>query len=227
MTSYPWGTVSDHTGRKVCFCITICNPAAVALVETYSENVFMLIAAGADGREYLSMYIYPGPWSGAKLQCCNSFSLHWGTLHFKYWSVSPPISDEWFAWDFALAYSNASRLGNGRAHMTAVLFSMLLLYTACYNMYALICVHFLRQVEWYTIGQHMICLLLRCCRAIKTIIAESCDATNQAKAMGYMTAGWGVGTIAGPTIGGFLANPCSSFASGSTMCAPGSWLLER
>ncbi|KAL3147619.1 hypothetical protein ABBQ38_014669 [Trebouxia sp. C0009 RCD-2024] len=31
--------------------------------------------------------------------------------------------------------------------------------------------------------------------AVKTIIAESCDATNQAKAMGYMTAGWGVGTI--------------------------------
>lgn len=29
-----------------------------------------------------------------------------------------------------------------------------------------------------------------CCRAVKTIIAESCDATNQAKAMGYMTAGW-------------------------------------
>lgn len=70
-------------------------------------------------------------------------------------------------------------------------------------------------------------LLLPCFRAIKTIIAESCDATNQAKAMGYMTAGWGVGTIAGPTIGGFLANPCSSFASGSSMCAPGSWLLER
>ena len=64
-------------------------------------------------------------------------------------------------------------------------------------------------------------------RAAKTIIAESCDATNQAKAMGYMTAGWGVGTIAGPTIGGLLANPCGSFASSWSVCEQGSWLQER
>lgn len=70
-------------------------------------------------------------------------------------------------------------------------------------------------------------LLDPCCRAVKTIIAESCDATNQAKAMGYMTAGWGVGTIAGPTIGGLLANPCDSFASSLPACEPGSWLQER
>ena len=65
------------------------------------------------------------------------------------------------------------------------------------------------------------------CRAIKTMIGESCDATNQAKVMGYMTAGWGVGTIAGPTIGGLLANPCDSFASGTAFCAPDSWLITR
>ena len=69
--------------------------------------------------------------------------------------------------------------------------------------------------------------VLRCFRAVKTIIAESCDATNQAKAMGYMTAGWGVGTIAGPTVGGLLANPCGSFASGLSVCEPGSWLRDR
>lgn len=63
--------------------------------------------------------------------------------------------------------------------------------------------------------------------AVKTIIAESCDATNQAKAMGYMTAGWGVGTIAGPTIGGFLANPCDGFASSWSACESGGWLQER
>ena len=59
------------------------------------------------------------------------------------------------------------------------------------------------------------------------MIGESCDATNQAKVMGYMTAGWGVGTIAGPTIGGLLANPCDSFASGTALCVPGSWLTVR
>ena len=66
-----------------------------------------------------------------------------------------------------------------------------------------------------------------CRRAVKTIIAESCDATNQAKAMGYMTAGWGVGTIVGPTIGGILARPCASFASGLSICNEGSWFAER
>ena len=65
------------------------------------------------------------------------------------------------------------------------------------------------------------------CRAVKTIIGESCDATNQAKAMGYMTAGWGVGTIGGPIIGGFLANPCDGAASSLSICAPGSWLQTR
>jgi len=69
--------------------------------------------------------------------------------------------------------------------------------------------------------------MLLCHRAVKTIIAESCDATNQAKAMGYMTAGWGVGTIAGPTIGGFLANPCDGFASRWSACESGGWLQER
>lgn len=45
--------------------------------------------------------------------------------------------------------------------------------------------------------------VLLCCRAVKTIIAESCDATNQAKAMGYMTAGWGL-YVAGTSIMMFM-----------------------
>lgn len=64
-------------------------------------------------------------------------------------------------------------------------------------------------------------------RAIKTIIGEACDATNQAKVMGYMTAGWGVGTIVGPTLGGLLARPCDVFASGLPICHDGSWFAER
>lgn len=46
-------------------------------------------AACADGGEHLSVYIYPGSRFGAKLQYCNSFSLHWRAFHFQYWSVRP------------------------------------------------------------------------------------------------------------------------------------------
>ena len=45
--------------------------------------------------------------------------------------------------------------------------------------------------------------------------------------MGYMTAGWGVGTIVGPTLGGLLARPCDVFASGLSICHDGSWFAER
>ncbi len=33
------------------------------------------------------------------------------------------------------------------------------------------------------------------CRAVKTLIAESCDGAVQATAMGVMTFGWGMGTV--------------------------------
>ena len=46
-------------------------------------------AACAHGGEHFSVYIYLGFRFGAKLQYCNSFSLHRGPLHFQYWSVSP------------------------------------------------------------------------------------------------------------------------------------------
>lgn len=34
-------------------------------------------------------------------------------------------------------------------------------------------------------------------RAIKTMLAESCDANNQAKGMAYLNLGWGLGNIVG------------------------------
>ena len=64
-------------------------------------------------------------------------------------------------------------------------------------------------------------------RAVKTIIAESCDAAGQAKAMGYMTSAMGVGSIAGPTIAGLLTRPCRHFASTLSVCEEGSLLHRR
>lgn len=63
--------------------------------------------------------------------------------------------------------------------------------------------------------------------AVKTIIAESCDAAGQAKAMGYMTSAMGVGSIAGPSIAGLLTRPCRHFASSLSVCEEGSLLQER
>ncbi len=67
----------------------------------------------------------------------------------------------------------------------------------------------------------------QCYRAVKTIIAESCDAAGQAKAMGYMTSAMGVGSIAGPSIAGLLTRPCRHFASSLSVCEEGSLLQER
>ena len=36
-----------------------------------------------------------------------------------------------------------------------------------------------------------------CCRAIKTMLAESCDANTQARGMAYLNLGWGMGNIVG------------------------------
>ena len=62
---------------------------------------------------------------------------------------------------------------------------------------------------------------------MKTIIAESCDAAGQAKAMGYMTSAMGMGSIAGPSIGGLLVRPCHHFASRFSICKEESLLHER
>ena len=47
-----------------------------------------------------------------------------------------------------------------------------------------------------------------CAGALKTIIAEAFNEHQQAQVMGYMSFGWGAGTILGPVIGGLLSLPC-------------------
>ena len=64
-------------------------------------------------------------------------------------------------------------------------------------------------------------------RSIKSIIAESYGPVGQARVIGYTTAGYSIGTIAGPTIGGVLASPCDTFLSGSGSCTAGAWLFDR
>lgn len=65
------------------------------------------------------------------------------------------------------------------------------------------------------------------CRALKSIIAESYGPVGQAKVIGYTTAGYSIGAIAGPIIGGVLAVPCHNVLSNSSLCNQGAWLLDR
>ncbi len=64
-------------------------------------------------------------------------------------------------------------------------------------------------------------------RALKSIIAESYGPVGQAKVIGYSTAGFGIGAIAGPAVGGLLTAPCDTFLSGSGMCNQGACFLDR
>lgn len=43
------------------------------------------------------------------------------------------------------------------------------------------------------------------------MLGEKCDATNQATGMGWMSMGWGLGSIMGPALGGFLSSPCDQW----------------
>ena len=45
--------------------------------------------------------------------------------------------------------------------------------------------------------------------------------------IGYTTAGYSIGAIAGPIIGGVLAVPCDNVLSNSSLCNQGAWLLDR
>ena len=87
MTSYLWGTVSDHTGRKVCPCHKASVRAATPACNK-SQYKMGAVAACTDGGKHLSMFVHSGPGHGAKLQRCHSLPLRWGSLHFKHWSVS-------------------------------------------------------------------------------------------------------------------------------------------
>jgi MFS family permease len=48
-------------------------------------------------------------------------------------------------------------------------------------------------------------------RAWKCMIGESCDPLTQGQVMSYMSLAWGLGCIAGPSIGGLLSQPCNSW----------------
>lgn len=69
----------------------------------------------------------------------------------------------------------------------------------------------------------------RRCRALgqATVSGNACTPGRIVQVLGYLSFGWGAGTIIGPAAGGFLAQPCDSFphAFGSA-CAPGG-LLAR
>ncbi len=66
------------------------------------------------------------------------------------------------------------------------------------------------------------------CRALKTVLGESCDAVAQAQAMSYLNLAWGLGTILGPVIGGYFAYPCENiFSPGSFLCTPGGVMQTR
>jgi MFS family permease len=58
------------------------------------------------------------------------------------------------------------------------------------------------------------------------MIGESCDSLMQGKVMSYMSLAWGLGCIAGPTIGGLLAQPCNTWP-GMVGCSAGGLLLLR
>ena len=64
------------------------------------------------------------------------------------------------------------------------------------------------------------------CRAIKTMLAESCDANTQARGMSYLNLGWGCGNILGPVIGGFLAQPCDRWPN-FPLCNGGQGLFAK
>ncbi|CAG9582631.1 transporter-like protein [Leishmania major strain Friedlin] len=53
-------------------------------------------------------------------------------------------------------------------------------------------------------------LLAGCSIVAKTMISELTDTTNRAKGLAMVSLTWGVGTLFGPAIGGFLYNPASS-----------------
>jgi MFS family permease len=66
---------------------------------------------------------------------------------------------------------------------------------------------------------------LTICRAIKTMVADSCDASEQPVALGVITFAWGLGSILGPLIAGLLADPCATLGAGFPGCERSSGLF--
>lgn len=64
------------------------------------------------------------------------------------------------------------------------------------------------------------------CRAVKTMLGESCSSTEQAKGMAVLSLGWGMGSVLGPMLGGALTFPCDNY-SGFPLCSPGALFSAR
>lgn len=56
---------------------------------------------------------------------------------------------------------------------------------------------------------------------------EGVPRASQATAFGLLSLCWGLGTLAGPMIGGSLAAPCSSSLRVEALCREGSLLAVR
>lgn len=84
-------------------------------------------AACAYGGQHLSVYIYRGSRFGAKLQYCNPVSLHWGPLHFQYWSVRPYAQSCCLKFiQLCLACSTLAQVTEGYSHVTAWLLFLIM-----------------------------------------------------------------------------------------------------
>ena len=92
MTSFLWGTVSDHTGRKVRPGYTVRpTDTEILLLLPYSclEPLCCFAhAACADGGQHFRLPFNPGAWSCTQLQCSHTLTLHWRPFHIEHWSVS-------------------------------------------------------------------------------------------------------------------------------------------
>lgn len=64
------------------------------------------------------------------------------------------------------------------------------------------------------------------CRVLKIMLGEKCDASNQAAGMGWWSLGWGLGSIMGPAVGGFLSNPCDQWEA-FPLCSHGQLFDEK
>jgi len=87
MTSFLWGSISDHTGRKV----QSKQHAALFLLRTSHVKVlnhFVARAACADGWQYLSLSVNPGTWPCTQLQCGHPLTVHRRPVYLQHWRVS-------------------------------------------------------------------------------------------------------------------------------------------
>lgn len=151
------------------------------------------------------MYIYHLSRLHHTVQLGHAVTLYWRSVHVRQWSVSNMrrhIVCKRTAWPDPLSQVQ---------HVTCLLLSVVVLCCLLYRNHA----------RSPSSTQPLPC------RVIKTLTGEQRNTVNQARLMGYMTMGWGAGTIAGPLIGGALANPCNAFCSGFALCGPNQLFQTR